>query len=77
VRVEVTLLLTFKDKAPGGEQPFALELAPGTTVGQALESLSIPASAAKVVLNNGRVSGYGQKLKAGDRLTVFPPLEGG
>ncbi len=77
MRVEVRLLLTFKGKAPDGENPFALELSDGTTVAQALEALSICSSAAKVILVNGRLSTGEQKLNPGDQLTVFPPLEGG
>ena len=77
MRVEVRLLLTFKGKAPNGENPFELALSAGSTVAQALASLSISPSAAKVVLVNGRMSTGEDKLKEGDHLTVFPPLEGG
>lgn len=77
MHVEVRLLLTFKGKAPNGENPFALELSDGTTVAQALAGLSISSAAAKVILVNGRLSTGEQKLNPGDRLTVFPPLEGG
>ena len=77
MRVEVKLLLTFKGKAPNGRNPFYLEIAPGMTVAQTLASLSIPPAAPKVVLLNGRLSADEQILKNGDRLTVFPPLEGG
>ncbi len=77
MRVEIRLLLTFKEKAPDGEKPFGLALSPGTTVAQALERLSISTSTAKVILVNGRAATNDQELKNGDQLTVFPPLEGG
>ena len=77
MHVRVRLLLTFKDKAPDGERPFALTLAGGCTVDRALESLSISDDAAKVVLVNGRLATGTQRLSDGDELTVFPPLEGG
>ncbi|MGD2185306.1 MAG: MoaD/ThiS family protein [Desulfobacterales bacterium] len=77
MRIEVRLLLSFKEKAPDGEKLFELELSPGATVTDALESLRIPSSSAKVIVVNGRTSKSGQELKNGDQLTVFPPLEGG
>ena len=77
MRVEVKLLLTFKKMGPDGEKPFGLDLPFGTTVGQALESVSIPPSKAKVIILNGRVSQESEELKDGDRITVFPPIEGG
>ena len=77
MRIDVRLLLTFAEKAPGGENPFALELSAGSTVVQALAVLGLSPSAAKVVLDNGRLSTGAQVLNPGDQLTVFPPLEGG
>ncbi len=77
MQVLVNLLLTFAHKAPGRHNPFELELVPGSTVGQTLESLSISAAAPKVIMVNGRVASLGLELKAGDELTVFPPLTGG
>jgi sulfur carrier protein ThiS len=77
VLVRVQLQLTFKDKTPHGENPFDIELAAGTTIVQALNVLSIPESAPKVILVNGRVAYPGRVLNEGDQLTVFPPLEGG
>jgi len=77
MRIELRLLLSFKDKAPDGKNPVELELSAGATVAGVLEFLSISASTDKVVLLNGRVTAGEQKLKDGDQLTVFPPLEGG
>ena len=77
MRIEVKLLLTFKEMAPAGRQPFHLDLAPGMTVAHAIASLSIPPAAPKVVLINGRLATETQVLQHGDQLTVFPPLEGG
>jgi len=77
MRVKVKLQLTFADRVPGETNPFEMELAPETMVGEALEFLSIPAAVSKVIMVNGRVATLQQELKPGDELTVFPPLEGG
>ena len=77
MRVRVKLQLTFAQQAPGGRNPFDLELAAGSTVADALQAVAIPAAAAKVIMVNGRVAAAGQVLREGDALTVFPPLEGG
>ena len=77
MRVRVKLQLTFADRAPGKSTPFELELAPGATVAAALDAVSIPAAAPKVIMVNGRVATPQRELEPGDELTVFPPLEGG
>ncbi len=77
MRVRVRLQLTFARCAPGGRNPFDLELAPGGTVADALEAAAVPSAAPKVVMVNGRVATVRQVLREGDALTVFPPLEGG
>jgi sulfur carrier protein ThiS len=77
MRVRVKLQLTFADRAPGESNPFEMELAPAATVGDVLESLSIPAAVPKVIMVNGRVATLQRALEPGDELTVFPPLEGG
>ena len=77
MHVEARLLLTFKKGVPGDGQPLRLELAPGSTVAQAIAALPLPPDARKVVLLNGRLAVDAQVLKDGDVLTVFPPLEGG
>lgn len=77
MHVEARLLLTFKDGVTDGRQPLRLELAPGSTVAQAIAALPLPPDARKVVLLNGRLAADAQVLTDGDALTVFPPLEGG
>ncbi len=77
MRVRVKLQLTFAEKAPGQSNPFELELSSGATVAEALERLGIPVTSPKVIMVNGRVAAAPRELKAGDELTVFPPLEGG
>jgi sulfur carrier protein ThiS len=75
--VVAKLLLTFEEKTPSNENEVNLELPPRATVALALKALSIPESAPKVIVVNGRVADPALELSEGDRLTVFPPLEGG
>ncbi|PIE66168.1 MAG: molybdopterin synthase sulfur carrier subunit [Desulfobacterales bacterium] len=77
MKIDVQLLLTFEQAIGQGRNPYTLELAPGSTVADLVSSLPIPQNAPKVVLVNGRLPRDEQVLKEGDRLTVFPPLEGG
>ncbi len=77
MKIDVQLLLTFEQAVGQGPNPYALELAPGSTVADLVLSLPIPQNAPKVVLVNGRLPRDEQVLTEGDRLTVFPPLEGG
>ena len=77
MRVRVKLQLTFADRVPGKSAPLELELAPDATVADALDVVSIPASAPKVIMVNGRVATPQRKLAPGDEVTIFPPLEGG
>jgi len=77
MRVHVKLQLTFEEKAPGSRSSFELELAPGTSVAQALETLCIAPAVPKVIIVSGRVRSPEHKLMPGDELTVFPSLEGG
>ncbi|MFH1117261.1 MAG: MoaD/ThiS family protein [Pseudomonadota bacterium] len=77
MKIFVTLQLTFEHLAPEGRNPFAVELPAGSTVSQALEALSIPASAPKVIIVNGRAAVPGKELSDGDRLTLFSPVAGG
>lgn len=77
MRIQVRLLFNLKEHAPGGQGQFALDLAPGTTLGQVLASLGIPEQPAKVMLLNGIQASLDQAPREGDDLVVFPPVEGG
>ncbi len=75
--VTVTLQLTFEKLAPNGRNPFDMELPPGSTVAHILEVLSIPESAPKVIIVNGRAGFPERELSDGDCLTLFSPVAGG
>ncbi len=77
MKIEIQLLLTFEQALGKGPNPYVLELASGSTVADVISSLPIPQDAPKVISVNGRLSKGEQVLKEGDRLTLFPPLEGG
>ncbi len=77
MKIEIQLLLTFEQAVGQGRNPYVLELASGSTVADAISSLPIPQDVPKVVSVNGRLSKDEQVLQEGDRLTLFPPLEGG
>jgi len=79
MRVSVKLFATIRkyqpQLAPG--ESLSLEVLPGTSVGQLLARLRIPAGAAVVAVLNGRVRGRDHVLSEGDVLSVFPPVAGG
>jgi len=77
MQILINLYLTFRERAPGGENSFSMEMPDGSTVDEAFESLGIPSGEPKVALINGRLAASGTELKVGDQLTVFPPMEGG
>jgi molybdopterin converting factor small subunit len=55
----------------------ALSFPPGAVVREAIASLGIPATAAKIVLVNARHAEAEQVLNEGDVLAIFPPIGGG
>ena len=79
MRVEVALFATLAAYLPaaGGGDSVTLELPDGTTVGQVVESLEIPADLDCLRVVNGRDAPPEQVLSDGDVLSVFPPLAGG
>jgi sulfur-carrier protein len=54
-----------------------MEVPDGKTVTEVLEELKIPPEMPKIVFLNGLHAKGDEKLKDGDRLTVFPPIAGG
>jgi len=79
VKVEVALFATLAAYLPaaGGGDSVTLDLPDGTTVGQVIESLEIPADLDCLRVVNGRDAPPEQVLSDGDVLSVFPPLAGG
>jgi sulfur-carrier protein len=79
VKVEVCLFATLAAYLPatGSGDSVILELPDGSTVGQVIESLKIPADLDSLRVVNGHDAPPEQMLNDGDVLSVFPPLAGG
>lgn len=56
---------------------FALEIPSGTTVGQVLSTLNIPATEVALLMVNGINQGLEFALQGQERLGFFPPIGGG
>ena len=54
-----------------------MEVDEGTTVGQLLQTLRVPADTVKLIFLNGVHANADHILREGDRLGVFPPVAGG
>jgi len=77
MKVQISMYATLKQYAPGGQGNFELGLASEATVKTLIERLKIPQTVEKVILKNGRLAGDGTRLADGDKITIFPPIEGG
>ena len=61
----------------GGESSVELDVSPGTTVGEVLAELGIPAGETRVLFLNHRVATTNHTLSGGERLGLFPAIGGG
>lgn len=77
MKVRVNLFANLRDYAPAGSASGELTLADGATVADVLAALGIPAAIEAVLLVNGRRAQPGMRLRGGDEVTLFPPMEGG
>ncbi len=79
MKVEVRLFATLRPYLPAGAHGdgVSLELPPGATVRDVVESLKIPSEVACLTVVNGRDAAPEQVLCPGDELAMFPPLAGG
>jgi molybdopterin converting factor small subunit len=75
--IHVHLFAYLAKYSPTGQEKFNLDLGPGTTVGQLLESLRIPADFEKRALVNGRHAEPSERLSEGDDVFIYPPAAGG
>ena len=77
--MEVHLTATLRAYLPSGTSGdhVLLDLPAGTTVGQVVHSLRIPADLERLTVVNGLDAAPDQVLSEGDVLSVFPPLAGG
>jgi molybdopterin converting factor small subunit len=77
MKVQISMYATLKQYAPRGQGNFELKLASGATVKTLMEHLKIPQTAERVILINGRLADDATRLADADKITIFPPIEGG
>lgn len=75
--ISVQTFANLRDYAPAGAGKFKLALADDATVADLLAALRIPAAVEAVLLVNGRRADTATRLRDGDEVTLFPPMEGG
>ena len=75
VRLFATLARYLPKDGQGGSTD--LDLAEGSTVGDVASALGIPADLPRIILVNDADADEGRRLRAGDVVTLFPPLAGG
>jgi len=79
MKVEVRLFALLERYLPAGSEGdgVSLDVPPGTTVRDVVESLKIPGELSCLTVINGRDAPPEQVLAPGDVLSMSPPLEGG
>jgi molybdopterin converting factor small subunit len=77
MKVQISMYATLKQYAPGGGGNFELNLTAGATIKTLIERLKIPQTVGKVILINGRLADDATRLADADKITIFPPIEGG
>ena len=79
ITVHVKLFATLRRYHPhlGIGEPMEVELPEGTTIGQLIEHLHLPAGEVKVVFANGIVREKEYVPSDGDEVGVFPAVGGG
>ncbi|MEW6262229.1 MAG: MoaD/ThiS family protein [Thermodesulfobacteriota bacterium] len=77
MRVNVRLTAHLKRYAPAGSDDFWMELDDGTTLGELVDRLGIPAGVERVIVVNGRPLENETRLKEGDVVTFLAVMTGG
>ena len=79
MRVEVRLFATLAPYLPKDREAGSafLDLVEGSGVGDVAAALGIPHDVSRIVLVNGEDADESRRLRAGDVVTLFPPLAGG
>ena len=77
--LQIFLNATLRQYVPGYDpyQGLALEVAPGATVAQVLDRLSLPAQEVTLIMVDGRGRETDFPLQGHERLGLFPPIGGG
>ena len=75
MQIQLKLFATLRALTPDNAETYPI--APGTTVGDIVTQLAIPAKEAKLIFINGVRKPLDTPLADGDRLGIFPPVGGG
>lgn len=75
-RVQVNLYATLRSHV-GGAASVQVDIEPGDTVGQVLESLGVPPEQTRILFVNNRAAKLSQALEGGEKVGVFPAIGGG
>jgi len=60
-----------------GQPSAAVEIEPGTTVGEVLSRLGVPAEQARLIFIDAKAASLDSALQGGEQLAVFPAIAGG
>ena len=77
MQVHIDTYANLRQYSPAGRGSFDLTLVSGAAVSSIVETLNIPKTVKMVILVNGRHATEDTRLKAADKITLFPPMEGG
>ena len=77
MQVHIETYANLRQYSPAGQRSFDLNLASGATVNSMIEALGISRTVKMVILVNGRRTKEGAQLNEADKITLFPPIEGG
>lgn len=75
-QVKVNLYASLRSHV-GGVPSVDVEIGPGETVAQVLDSLGVPAEQTRIIFVNHRAAGLSAPLSDGDKVGVFPAIGGG
>ncbi len=73
--LSATLRKQFPDYDPS--QGMRVERAAGMTIEDLCRKLNIPVEKVKIVMVNGRSTGFDEPLNGDERVALFPPVGGG
>ncbi len=77
MKVHVNMYANLKPYSPNGESRFTLNMACGSTLKNLIETLNIARNVKMVILVNGRRADMETSLSPEDKITLYPPIEGG
>ena len=79
MQVKVKLFATLRDYLPKDSdgRSCLMDIDEKTTIEQIIATFNIPEEIPKIILVNGLNGTMDQTLKAGDELSIFPPVAGG